>query len=103
MVLLFFLAPSCRPRHRACVRACFLCRACNVTTRCFLQVVIKTVQAHQALSSRTRQLNSTLRALLRFADQKGEWNPSEEVRKAFFTVTAVGNMNYCTSLVLSTF
>ncbi|CAN0373475.1 unnamed protein product, partial [Ectocarpus sp. 12 AP-2014] len=42
------------------------------------EFVVNTEQAHQALSSRTRQLNSSLRALLRFADQSGEWRPSEE-------------------------
>lgn len=43
------------------------------------QVVVQTAQAHQALAPRTRQLNSTLRALLRYADRSGEWRPSDEV------------------------
>lgn len=43
------------------------------------QVVVQIGQAHQALAPRTRQLNSTLRALLRYADRSGEWRPSDEV------------------------
>ncbi|CAM9940346.1 unnamed protein product [Pylaiella littoralis] len=43
------------------------------------EFVVNTEQAHQALPSRTRLLNSSLRALLRFADQGDDWRPSEEL------------------------
>lgn len=48
------------------------------------QYVVQTGQAHQSLASRTRQLNSTLRALIRFADRNSNWSPSDEVGDSLF-------------------
>ncbi|CAM9423058.1 unnamed protein product [Ascophyllum nodosum] len=58
------------------------------------EFVVNTVQAHQALSSRTRQLNSSLRALIRFADEQGEWTPSPELQEGLEKLSSLEGPGY---------